>query len=46
MGEIVMNTGYRMFPDSPSAAGSKSGQKPNVSTEQVAFASIMRGIYW
>jgi len=46
MGEIVMNTGYRMFPDSPSAAGSKSGQKPKVSTEQVAFASIMRGIYW
>ncbi len=46
MGEIVMNTGYRMFPDSPAAAGSKSGQKPKVSTEQVAFASIMRGIYW
>jgi NAD(P)-dependent dehydrogenase (short-subunit alcohol dehydrogenase family) len=46
MGEIVMNTGYRMFPDSPAAAGSKSGEKPKVSTEQVAFASIMRGIYW
>ena len=46
MGEIVMNTGYRMFPDSPAGAGSKSGQKPKVSTEQVAFASIMRGIYW
>lgn len=46
MGEIVMNTGYRMFPDSPSAAGSKSGQKPKVSSEQVAFAAIMRGIYW
>lgn len=46
MGEIVMNTGYRMFPDSPAAAGSKSGQKPKVSTEQVAFAAIMRGIYW
>jgi NAD(P)-dependent dehydrogenase (short-subunit alcohol dehydrogenase family) len=46
MGEIVMNTGYRMFPDSPAAAGSKSGQRPKVSSEQVAFASIMRGIYW
>ncbi|MCK7552686.1 SDR family oxidoreductase [Marinobacter goseongensis] len=46
MGEIVMNTGYRMFPDSPSAAGSKSGEKPKVSSEQVAFAAIMRGIYW
>ena len=46
MGEIVMNTGYRMFPDSPSAAGSRSGAKPKVSSEQVAFAAIMRGIYW
>src|SRR5690606_32488963 len=46
MGEIIMNTGYRMFPDSPSAAGSKSGEKPKVSSEQVAFAAIMRGIYW
>ncbi|HKK55824.1 SDR family oxidoreductase [Marinobacter sp.] len=46
MAEIVMNTGYRMFPDSPAAAGGQSGQKPKVSSEQVAFASIMRGIYW
>jgi len=46
MGEIVMNTGYRMFPDSPAAAGSRSGEKPKVSSEQVAFAAIMRGIYW
>ncbi|MDI9245149.1 SDR family oxidoreductase [Marinobacter sp. CHS3-4] len=46
LGEIVMNTGYRMFPDSPAAAGSKSGEKPKVSSEQVAFAAIMRGIYW
>lgn len=46
MGEIIMNTGYRMFPDSPAAAGSKSGEKPKVSSEQVAFAAIMRGIYW
>jgi NAD(P)-dependent dehydrogenase (short-subunit alcohol dehydrogenase family) len=46
MGEIVMNTGYRMFPDSLAAGGSKSGERPKVSTEQVAFASIMRGIYW
>ncbi len=46
MGEIVMNTGYRMFPDSPSAAGSRSRERPKVSSEQVAFAAIMRGIYW
>ncbi|WP_323752328.1 SDR family oxidoreductase [Marinobacter sp.] len=46
MGEIIMNTGYRMFPDSPSAAGSKTTEKPKVSSEQVAFAAIMRGIHW
>ncbi|ERP91023.1 short-chain dehydrogenase [Marinobacter sp. ES-1] len=46
MGEIIMNTGYRMFPDSPAAAGSNSGEKPKVSTEQVAFAAIMRGVHW
>ncbi|ROT99239.1 SDR family oxidoreductase [Marinobacter sp. R17] len=46
LGEIVMNTGYRMFPDSAAASGSRSGEKPKVSTEQVAFAAIMRGIYW
>lgn len=46
LGEIVMNTGYRMFPDSLSGSGGKSGAKQKVSTEQVAFASIMRGIYW
>ncbi|MBJ6138876.1 SDR family oxidoreductase [Marinobacter litoralis] len=46
VGEIVMNTGYRMFPDSASAAGTKTTEKPKVSTEQVAFAAIMRGIHW
>nr|WP_242674386.1 SDR family oxidoreductase [Marinobacter halodurans] len=46
LGEIVMNTGYRMFPDSAAASGSRRGEKPQVSTEQVAFAAIMRGIYW
>lgn len=46
LGEIVMNSGYRMFPDTAAASGSKSGEKPKVSSEQVAFAAIMRGIYW
>ncbi|MFP3978900.1 SDR family oxidoreductase [Marinobacter sp. KMM 10035] len=46
VGEIVMNTGYRMFPDSTQAVGGKSTEKPKVSTEQVAFAAVMRGIHW
>ncbi len=44
-GEIVMNSGFRMFPDSSAATGQKD-EKPKVSTEQVAFAALMRGIHW
>ncbi len=47
VGEIVMNTGYKMFPDSAAAQGKdQTSDKPKVSTEQVAFAAIMRGIHW
>ena len=45
LGEIVMNTGYRMFPDSPAASG-KRGDQPRVTSEQIAFAALMRGIHW
>ena len=46
IGEIVMNTGFKMFPDSAAAQGKEKAEKPKVSTEQVAFAAIMRGIHW
>jgi NAD(P)-dependent dehydrogenase (short-subunit alcohol dehydrogenase family) len=47
LGEIVMNAGYKMFPDSAAAQGKDQGaDKPKVSTEQVAFAAIMGGIHW
>lgn len=46
VGEIVMNTGFNMFPDSSPGVGGKPGARPKVSTEQVAFASVMRGIHW
>jgi len=45
-GEIIMNTGYRMFPDSAAAQGKEGEEKPTVSSEQVAFAALMRGIHW
>lgn len=46
-GEIIMNTGYKMFPDSAAAQGKdQTSDKPKVSTEQMAFAAIMRGIHW
>jgi NAD(P)-dependent dehydrogenase (short-subunit alcohol dehydrogenase family) len=43
--EIVMNSAFRMFPDSAAAKGIKSSQEP-ASQEQVAFASLMKGIHW
>lgn len=42
LGEIVMNTGFKMFPDS-SAGGSRRSQ---VTSEQMAFAALMRGVHW
>lgn len=46
IGEIVMNTGYRMFPDSAPKVEGESAKKQKVSSEQVAFAALMRGIHW
>jgi NAD(P)-dependent dehydrogenase (short-subunit alcohol dehydrogenase family) len=43
--EIVMNSAFRMFPESPAAMGHAEDQ-PHVSQEQIAFASLMRGIHW
>ncbi len=42
--EIIMNTSYRMFPDSAAAKGRK-GEQAEPSMEQVAFSAIMRGVY-
>ena len=46
VGEIVMNTGYRMFPDSAPKTDGQPAAKAKVSSEQVAFAALMRGIHW
>ncbi len=43
--EIVMNSAFRMFPDSSAAKGVSEDQEV-ASQEQVAFASLMRGIHW
>jgi len=45
--EIVMNTAFRMFPDSQAAQGGKDATATHQPTsEQIALASIMRGIHW
>ncbi len=43
--EIVMNSAFRMFPDTAAARGVK-GEQAEASQEQLAFASLMRGIHW
>ena len=44
--QIVMNTSFRMFPDSDAAKGEKSGAKPQLSAEAVALQQMMRGIHF
>jgi hypothetical protein len=43
--QIVMNTSFRMFPDSEAARGDKGG-KPQLSAEAVALQQMMRGIHF
>ncbi|MFW5329915.1 SDR family oxidoreductase [Hydrogenophaga sp. ZJX-1] len=43
--QIVMNTSFRMFPDSSAAKGEK-GPKPQLSPEAVAMQQMMRGIHF
>lgn len=43
--QIVMNTTFRMFPDSEAAAGGK-GEKPKLSPEAIALQQMMQGIHF
>jgi NAD(P)-dependent dehydrogenase (short-subunit alcohol dehydrogenase family) len=43
--QIVMNTSFRMFPDSSVAKGDK-GAKPQLSAEAMALQQMMRGIHF
>jgi NAD(P)-dependent dehydrogenase (short-subunit alcohol dehydrogenase family) len=46
--EVVMNTAFRMFPDSTAAKGDPSDRKPETppTKEAVLFASLLRGVHW
>jgi len=47
--QIVMNTTFRMFPDSSAAKGAKVGDKagkPKLSPEAVALQQMMQGIHF
>jgi NAD(P)-dependent dehydrogenase (short-subunit alcohol dehydrogenase family) len=44
--EVVMNVVFRMFNDSAAARGDKQPEKVVVSNEQVALASLMKGVHF
>ena len=46
--QIILNTAFRMFPDSTAAKGKKGEQAREVelTPEQMAFAQITQGIHW
>ncbi|CAN7356467.1 SDR family oxidoreductase [Pseudoxanthomonas sp. LjRoot143] len=45
--EVVMNTAFELFPDSAAAKGDRKALKEAApSQEQIAFASLMRGVHW
>ncbi|MEW5879253.1 MAG: SDR family oxidoreductase [Pseudomonadota bacterium] len=44
--QIIMNTTFRMFPDSDAAKGAKAGDKPKATPDQIALANLMRGIHF
>jgi NAD(P)-dependent dehydrogenase (short-subunit alcohol dehydrogenase family) len=44
--QVVLNTAFQLFPDSAAARGIKEAKEEAPSSEQVAFAALMRGIHW
>ena len=44
--QIIMNTSFRMFPESLAAAGKKEGEPPPQTADQIAFSQLMRGIHF
>lgn len=45
--ELVMNTAFELFPDSAAARGIPGAREgEQVTSEQVAFAALMRGVHW
>ncbi|HEU5106850.1 MAG TPA: SDR family oxidoreductase [Solirubrobacterales bacterium] len=45
--DSILNTAYKLFPDSQAAKGKKSEARDKApSTEAVAFAHLMKGVHW
>jgi NAD(P)-dependent dehydrogenase (short-subunit alcohol dehydrogenase family) len=44
--QIIMNTTFRMFPDSTAAAGKKDEVTPAATPDMIAVSNLMRGIHF
>ena len=49
--DAILNTAYKLFPESKAAKGPPAEGKPaekeeEVSSEGMAFAYLMRGVHW
>ncbi len=44
--DVILNTAYKLFPESSAALGKKKAKEEEVSSEGVAFAYLMRGVHW
>jgi len=45
--DVVLNTAYKLFPDSAAARGEPpSAERPEMSSEAVAFAHLVPGVHW
>jgi hypothetical protein len=44
--QIVMNTSFRMFPDSDAAKGADGKKAPQMSSEQIAMQQLLRGVHF
>ncbi|HZV54030.1 MAG TPA: SDR family oxidoreductase [Rhodocyclaceae bacterium] len=44
--QIIMNTAFRMFPDSTAAQGVKEDAPAQPTADQIAFSQMMRGIHF
>jgi short-subunit dehydrogenase len=46
--DTILNTAYKLFPDSQAAKGKDGEERPDKapSTEAVAFAHLMKGVHW
>jgi NAD(P)-dependent dehydrogenase (short-subunit alcohol dehydrogenase family) len=44
--QIVLNTTFRMFPDSDAAKGADGKKAPQLSSEQIAMQQLLRGVHF